>query len=108
LEANLPRPFLRPADADLGKEVKEVTDEHTGKRLVEEELKRVRAALNSAASGVIITDKEGLIKCANPAFLRMFEYEFQSEVSGKYVAELLATQKGRRFLDIGVSINQKH
>jgi PAS domain S-box-containing protein len=69
-------------------------------------LKRVRAALNSAASGVIITDIEGLIKYANSAFLRMFEYEFQGEVSGKYVAELLATQKGRRFLDIGAIIDK--
>ena len=59
--------MTRSVDADQGKEVKEVTNEHTEKRLVEEELKRVRAALNSAASGVIITDREGIIKYANPA-----------------------------------------
>jgi len=73
---------------ELEKEVKEVNKESTERRLVEEELNTVRAALNCAANGVIITDKKGRIKYANPAFLRMFEYEFQKEVTGKYVAEL--------------------
>ncbi len=68
--------------------------------LVEEELNTVRAALNSAASGVMITDKKGRIKYANPTFLRMFEYESQIEVTEKYAAELFAYQGRRRFIDI--------
>jgi len=91
---------------ELEKKVKEVNKESTERRLVEEELNTVRAALNSAASGVIITDKKGRIKYANPAFLRMFEYEFQKEVTGKYAAELFATQEGRRFVDIGAIIDK--
>jgi len=91
---------------ELEKEVKEVNKESTERRLIEEELNTVRAALNSAASGVIITDKKGRIKYANPAFLRMFEYEFQKEVTGKYAAELFATQEGRRFVDIGAIIDK--
>ena len=91
---------------ELEKEVKEVNKESTERRLVEEELNTVRAALNCAASGVIITDKKGRIKCANPAFLRMFEYEFQKEVTGKYAAELFATQEGCRFVDIKAIIDK--
>ena len=91
---------------ELEKEVKEVNQESTERRLVEEELNTVRAALNSAASGVILTDKEGRIKYANPAFLKMFEYEFQKEATGKYVAELFATQEGRRFVDIEAIIDK--
>jgi PAS domain-containing protein len=68
---------------ELEKEVKEVNKESTERRLVEEELNTVRAALNCAANGVIITDKKGRIKYANPAFLRMFEYAFPKEVTGK-------------------------
>jgi PAS domain S-box-containing protein len=89
------------------KEVKEANKESTKRRLVEEELNTVRAALNSAASGVIITDKKGRIKYANPGFLRMFEYEFQKEVAGKYAAELFATQEGRRFVDIEAIIDKE-
>jgi PAS domain S-box-containing protein len=90
----------------LEKEVREANKESTERRLVEEELHTVRAALNSAASGVLITDKKGRIKYANPAFLRMFEYESQKEVAGKYAAELFAPQEGRRFVDIGAIIDK--
>jgi len=90
----------------LEKEVREANKESTERRLVEEELNTVRAALNSAASGVLITDKKGRIKYANPAFLRMFEYESQKEVAGKYAAELFAPQEGRRFVDIGAIIDK--
>jgi PAS domain S-box-containing protein len=96
----------KPSDADLGKEVKEVNKESTERRLVEEELNTVRAVLNSAVSGIIIEDKKGCIKYANPAFLRMFEYGFEKDITGKYVAELFATQEGRRFADIGAIINK--
>jgi PAS domain S-box-containing protein len=90
----------------LKREVKEGNKESTERRLVEEELNTVRAALNSAATGVIITNKKGRIQYANPAFLRMFEYEFQKEVMGKYESELFATQEGRRFVDIGAIIDK--
>ena len=88
-----------PTYEELKQVVKELNKESAERRLIEEELNTVRAALNSAASGVIITDNEGRIKYANPAFLRMFEYEFKKEATGKYVAELFATQEGRRFVD---------
>lgn len=85
---------------------KKANKESGVQRLLEEELSTLRAALNSAASGVIITDKKGRIKYANPAFLKMFEYQFQKEVKGKYAAKLFAPQEGCRFVDIEVIIDK--
>ena len=73
---------------------------------IEEDLNTVRAALNSGASGVIITDQKGRIKYVNAAFLKMFEYEFPKEVKGKYAAKLFANQEGRRFIDIEAIIDK--
>jgi PAS domain S-box-containing protein len=96
----------KPTYEELEKEVKELKKESTERRLVEEELNTVRAALHSSASGVILMDKKGRVKYANPAFLRMFEYESQKEVTEKCEAELFATQEGRRFDDIGAIIDK--
>jgi len=76
------------------------------RKRLEEELNAVYAALNSAANGVIITDKKGSIQYANPAFLRMFDYESEKEVTGKYAAELFAPQEGRGFADIEAIIHK--
>jgi PAS domain S-box-containing protein len=70
------------------------------RKRLEEELNVVRGALNSAESGIIITDKKGSIQYANPAFLRIFEYESEKQFRGEYAAELFAPQEGRRFPDI--------
>ena len=96
----------KPTYEELKQVVKDLNKESTERRLVEEELNTVRGALNSAASGVLITDKKGRIKYANPAFLRMFEYESQKEVTGRYADELFAPQEGRRFVDIGAIIDK--
>jgi PAS domain-containing protein len=90
----------KPTYEELKQVVKDLNKESTERRLVEEELNVVYAALNSAASGVMITDKKGSIKYANPTFLRMFEYEFEKQVTGKYADELFAHQGRRRFTDI--------
>jgi PAS domain S-box-containing protein len=75
------------------------------KRL-EKELNVIYAALSSAANGVLITDREGCIQYANPAFLRMFGHKSEKEVTGKYAAQLFAFQKGRRFADVEAIIDQ--
>jgi len=89
-----------PTYEELKQVVKDLNKESTERRLIEEELKIVYAALKSAPSGVMITDKKGTIKYANPAFLRMFDYEFEKQVTGKYADELFAHQDHRRFIDI--------
>jgi len=91
---------------ELKKDFTEINKESTERRLIEEELYTVRAALNSAVNGVIITDKRGRIKYANPAFLKMFEYESPKEVMGKYAAEMFTAQEGRRFIDLGIIIDK--
>jgi PAS domain S-box-containing protein len=89
-----------PTYEELQQIVKELNIESTERGLVEEELNVVYSALKSAASGVMITDKKGSIKYANPTFLRMFEYEFEKQVTGKYADELFGHQGRRRFIDI--------
>ena len=96
----------KPTYEELEKEVKELKKESIDRSLIEKELTSVRAALHSATSGVLITDKKGLIKYANPYFFRMFEDEFPKEVAGKHAAELFAAQEGRRFVDIDAIINK--
>jgi PAS domain S-box-containing protein len=81
--------------------------EHSMKRKgLERELNVIYTALNSAANGVLITNREGSVQYANPAFLRMFGYESEKEVTGKYAAQLFASQKGRRFADVEAIIDQ--
>jgi PAS domain S-box-containing protein len=89
-----------PTYEELKQVVQDLNKESTKRRLVEEELNIVYTALNSAAHAVMITDEKGSIKYANPAFLRMFEYEFEKQVRGKYADKLFANQEGRRFIDI--------
>jgi signal transduction histidine kinase len=71
--------------------IEELKEHSMERKRIEEELNVVYAALNSAANGVIITDKD---------------YESEKEVTGKYAAELFAPQEGRRFDDIGVIIDK--
>lgn len=98
----------KPTYEELKQVVKDLSKESTERRLVEEELNIVYAALNSAASGVMITDKKGRIKYANATFLRMFEYEFQKEVTGKYADELFTHQGRRRFINIESIIDKSN
>jgi PAS domain S-box-containing protein len=90
----------KPTYKELEQVVKDLNEASTERKRVDEELNRVFAALKSAASGVMLTDKKGSIKYANPAFLRMFEYKSEKEATGKCVDELFAHQGRRRFIDI--------
>ena len=96
----------KPTYKELEHGIKELKKKSTERKRVDEELNRVFAALKSAPSGVIITDKKGSIKYANPAFLRMFEYKSEKEVTGKCVGELFATQEARSFADIEAVIDK--
>ena len=98
----------KPTYEELKQVVKDLNKESTERRLVEEELNIVYAALNSAASGVMITDKTGSIKYANATFLRMFEHEFEKQVTGKHADELFTHQGRRRFIDIEPIIDKSN
>jgi len=67
---------------------------------LEKELSIIKDALDSTASGIIITDEWGAMQYANPAFLRMFEYGNKTEIKGNAAADLFASQEVRRFADV--------
>jgi PAS domain S-box-containing protein len=72
-----------------------------------DELSIVYDALNSSASGVIITNLEGEIRYVNSAFLRILGYESKAGVLGKNAAELFATDEGRRFSHVREIVDQR-
>jgi PAS domain S-box-containing protein len=96
----------KPTYKELEHGITELKKQSTERKRVDEDLNRAFAALKSAPSGVIITDRNGSIKYANPALIRMFEYESKKEVTGKYVGELFATQEARSFSDIEAVIDK--
>jgi len=54
-------------------------------------------ALNSSASEVIITDRDGTIVYANPSFLRIFGYREKAEVLSRNAADLFTLQEVENF-----------
>lgn len=70
----------------------------------EEILSIVYNALDSSINGVIIAGLDGKIVYTNPAFIRMFEYDDQSQVTGKLAADLFADEEIKRFSDVERSI----
>ena len=96
----------KPTYRELEQTVRDLRKEATRRKRAEKELNTIRTALDSAASGVIITDKKGIIKYANSALLRMFEYESRKEIIEKHVTELLAIQGDHRFSDIKAIIDK--
>jgi len=96
----------KPTYKELEHGIKTLKKESTERKRVDEEPNRVFAALRSAPSGVIITDRKGSIKYANPGLLSMFEYKFEKEVTGKCAGELFATQEERSFADIEAVIDK--
>ena len=56
-------------------------------------------AINSSVGGMIITDREGIIRFVNPSFCKMFDY-VSTEIVGKNAAELFSTKEVRKFSDV--------
>jgi PAS domain S-box-containing protein len=82
--------------------------EHQGPQCdrASDELSMAYDALNSSASGVIITSLAGDIRYVNPAFLRIFDYKNKAQVLGKNAVELFATDKVRRFSDVTTIVGE--
>jgi PAS domain S-box-containing protein len=70
------------------------------------DLSIVYDALSSTLSGVIITDIEGKIKYANPAFINIFEYRDNDDIIGKFAADIFEASKIRKFTDIEFIIDK--
>ena len=78
----------------------------TERKRAEEELSVAYDALASSISGVIITDLEGKIRYANPAFLRMFEYEDRDRAIGKRAAESFPAERVQKLSDVQAIIDR--
>jgi PAS domain S-box-containing protein len=63
-------------------------------------------ALNSSASGVIITNRKGRIIYVNPSFLKIFGYNDKSEVLDKNATDLFTEQEVKRFSDVEAIIDE--
>jgi PAS domain S-box-containing protein len=63
-------------------------------------------ALNSSASGVIITDRKGRIIYVNPSFLAVFGYHDKSEVLDKNATDLFIEEEVKRFSDVEAIIDE--
>ena len=71
-----------PIYSDKGCMLCGITRDITEKKKAEEELRLQSAALDSAANGIVITDKAGMIVWVNPAFCALTGYS-STEVIGK-------------------------
>jgi len=57
-------------------------------------------ALDSALSGIIVTDNEGVIQYANPVFLKIFRYDKPDEIIGQNAAGLFVSDSVKEFADV--------
>ena len=57
-------------------------------------------AIESNISGIIITDREGIIKYVNTSFLRMFDFIHKIEVLGHNASNFFASKEIKKFSDI--------
>jgi PAS domain S-box-containing protein len=63
----------------------------------EQTVKFFKDILDSAASGIIITDNQGTVSYANPAFLKMFGYGETKNIIGKNVSGLFVSGRVKEF-----------
>jgi len=61
-------------------------------------------ALNSTASGIIITDADLRVRFANPACLRLFKYAVPGDIIGHNAAGLFAGEKFSQLADVKLTV----
>jgi len=65
----------------------------TERKSIENELRVKDFAVSSAASGIAITDLDGIVTYVNPTCLSMWDYEREEEVLGKPAIDFFADKK---------------
>jgi PAS domain S-box-containing protein len=65
----------------------------TERKSIENELRVKDFAVSSAASGIAITDLDGIVTYVNPTCLSMWDYEREEEVLGKPAVDFFADKK---------------
>jgi len=74
----------------------------TDSKRSEAELRLKDRAISSALNAIVITDPQGRISYVNPAFLRLWGYEHQSEVDGRLAEEFIAEAEQMQSLKDGL------
>jgi len=92
--------------AELSLTIQALENEITEHQKAQEQISIAYDALNSATSGIIITDADLRIRFANPACLRMFKYEVPSDIIGKNAAGLFSAEKVSQFDDVKLIVQQ--
>lgn len=73
---------------------------------LEESLRIVYDSIESTIGGFIITDGNGNIVYANPAFIKMFRYKNREDVIGGKVADLFLDDNIKSLLDMSIIIER--
>jgi PAS domain S-box-containing protein len=69
-------------------------------------LRVVHDALNSSASGVIMTDRDAKIIYVNPSFLKIFGYRKKTDVLYRNAADLFTRDEIKKFFDVNEIIGE--
>ncbi len=92
--------------AELSLTIQALENEITERQKAQEQISIAYDALNSATSGIFITDADLKIRFANPACLRMFKYEMPGDIIGKNAAGLFSSEKVNQFADVKLIVQQ--
>jgi PAS domain S-box-containing protein len=84
-------------------ELKKKVAEHQKAR---EQISIAYDVLNSATSGIVITDADLKIRFANPAYQRMFNYDTLSDIIGKNVIDLFVAEKNKSSVEAKSIVQQ--
>lgn len=84
--------MVRPFTRDHARGVAMLQLDITDRRLAEEGMEMLDAALNATANAIVITDTNAVIEWANPAFARLTGFS-QSEAIGRMPKELISSGK---------------
>jgi PAS domain S-box-containing protein len=71
-----------------------------------QQIKIAYDALNSTASGIIITDSDLRIRFANPACLHMFKFDRLDDIVGIKAVDLFSAQKVKELADVKLVVQQ--
>jgi PAS domain S-box-containing protein len=86
--------------AELSLTIQALENEISEHQQAREQISIAYDALNTASSGIIITDADLRVRFANPACLRMFKYAVPGDIIGKNAAGLFAAEKFNQFADL--------
>jgi len=92
--------------AELSLTIQALEQEVTEHQMAREQISIAYDALNSATSGIIITDADLYIRFANPACLRMLKVDTPNDIIAKDAADLFSADKVKKFAGVKLVVQQ--